>query len=45
MTEPFAFHLIATDGAARRGEIATPHGTVRDAGLHAGRHRRRRSRR
>ena len=29
MTEPFSFRLIATDGAARRGEIATPHGTVR----------------
>ncbi len=26
---PFAFRLIATDGAARLGEIATPHGTVR----------------
>jgi queuine tRNA-ribosyltransferase len=25
---PFSFRLIATDGAARRGEIATPHGTV-----------------
>jgi queuine tRNA-ribosyltransferase len=24
----FSFRLIATDGAARRGEIATPHGTV-----------------
>jgi len=29
MTEPFAFHLIATDGAARTGEIATAHGVVR----------------
>jgi queuine tRNA-ribosyltransferase len=29
MTAPFSFRLIATDGAARRGEIATPHGTVR----------------
>ncbi|MFZ0844844.1 MAG: tRNA guanosine(34) transglycosylase Tgt, partial [Pseudolabrys sp.] len=28
MTEPFSFKLIATDGAARRGEIVTPHGTV-----------------
>jgi queuine tRNA-ribosyltransferase len=28
MTGPFSFHLIATDGDARRGEIATPHGTV-----------------
>ena len=25
---PFSFRLIATDGAARRGEIATPHGRV-----------------
>ena len=29
MTGPFSFRLIATDGAARRGEIATPHGVVR----------------
>ena len=29
MTEPFSFRLLATDGAARRGEITTPHGTVR----------------
>ncbi len=29
MTAPFAFRLIATDGAARRGEITTPHGVVR----------------
>jgi queuine tRNA-ribosyltransferase len=28
MTEPFPFRLIATDGAARRGEIVTPHGVV-----------------
>jgi queuine tRNA-ribosyltransferase len=28
MPEPFSFRLIATDGAARCGEIATPHGTV-----------------
>jgi queuine tRNA-ribosyltransferase len=28
MTEAFSFRLIATDGKARRGEIATPHGTV-----------------
>jgi queuine tRNA-ribosyltransferase len=28
MQQPFAFRLIATDGAARRGEITTPHGTV-----------------
>ena len=29
MPEPFAFRLTATDGAARTGEIATPHGVVR----------------
>jgi len=29
MLEAFAFRLIATDAAARRGEIATPHGLVR----------------
>src|ERR1700704_4738579 len=28
MPDAFSFHLIATDGAARRGEIATPHGPV-----------------
>ena len=28
MTEPFSFHLISTDGAARRGEVVTPHGRV-----------------
>jgi queuine tRNA-ribosyltransferase len=28
MTEPFSFRLMATDGAARRGEIVTPHGAV-----------------
>jgi queuine tRNA-ribosyltransferase len=28
MTEAFSFRLIATDGAARRGEIKTPHGAV-----------------
>src|SRR3954449_11968563 len=28
MAEPFSFHLIATDGAARCGEIVTPHGPV-----------------
>lgn len=28
MTAPFSFRLIATDGAARRGEITTPHGQV-----------------
>jgi queuine tRNA-ribosyltransferase len=29
MPNPFSFRLIATDGAARNGEIATAHGTVR----------------
>ncbi|HUG60269.1 MAG TPA: tRNA guanosine(34) transglycosylase Tgt [Methylomirabilota bacterium] len=29
MTDPFAFRVLAADGAARRGEIATPHGLVR----------------
>ena len=29
MSNPFSFHLIATDGAARVGEIATAHGIVR----------------
>lgn len=28
MTKPFSFHLIATDGAARAGEIETAHGRV-----------------
>jgi queuine tRNA-ribosyltransferase len=28
MTDPFSFRLIATDGAARLGEISTPHGAV-----------------
>jgi queuine tRNA-ribosyltransferase len=28
MSNPFSFQLLATDGSARRGEIATPHGTV-----------------
>jgi queuine tRNA-ribosyltransferase len=28
MPDAFQFRLIATDGAARRGEIATPHGLV-----------------
>ncbi len=28
MTEPFSFTLKATDGAARRGELVTPHGRV-----------------
>jgi queuine tRNA-ribosyltransferase len=29
MSAPFGFHLLAGDGAARRGEIATARGTVR----------------
>jgi queuine tRNA-ribosyltransferase len=29
MNEPFSFRLLANDGAARSGEIATPHGVVR----------------
>ena len=29
MPEPFSFRLIATDGAARNGEITTAHGAVR----------------
>ena len=29
MAEPFAFRLTATDGAARTGEMTTPHGVVR----------------
>jgi hypothetical protein len=28
MSDPFSFRLQATDGAARRGEVATPHGPV-----------------
>jgi queuine tRNA-ribosyltransferase len=28
MPDPFAFRLIATDGAARRGEVVTPHGVA-----------------
>jgi queuine tRNA-ribosyltransferase len=28
MSEPFSFRLIKTDGAARRGELVTPHGKV-----------------
>jgi queuine tRNA-ribosyltransferase len=28
MTDAFSFRLIAADGAARRGEIGTPHGAV-----------------
>src|ERR687896_1157193 len=29
MTDTFSFRLLATDGRARAGEIATPHGMVR----------------
>ena len=29
MPNPFAFRLTATDGAARTGEMTTPHGVVR----------------
>jgi queuine tRNA-ribosyltransferase len=29
MPDPFSFRLVATDGAARSGEMATPHGVVR----------------
>jgi queuine tRNA-ribosyltransferase len=29
MTEPFSFRLLASDGTARHGEFATPHGVVR----------------
>lgn len=28
MADSFSFNLIATDGAARRGEVVTPHGTI-----------------
>lgn len=28
MPDPFSFRLIKTDGAARRGEVTTPHGKV-----------------
>jgi len=28
MTKPFSFHLIATDGAARAGEVETAHGRI-----------------
>ena len=28
MASPFSFTLLKTDGAARRGEIVTPHGRV-----------------
>ena len=29
MTVPFSFKLLANDGAARLGEIATPRGLIR----------------
>src|ERR1700731_3108367 len=29
MSNPFSFRLTATDGAARAGEMTTPHGVVR----------------
>ncbi len=29
MSDPFSFRLIAQDGAARTGEISTPHGPIR----------------
>jgi queuine tRNA-ribosyltransferase len=29
MTDAFSFQLLATDGAARRGEMSTPRGTIR----------------
>ena len=29
MTERFEFKLLATDGKARRGEVAMPRGTIR----------------
>ncbi len=32
------FRVLATDGAARTGELALPRGTIRTPGLHAGRH-------
>ncbi len=38
MTATFGFRVTATDGRARRGEMATPHGDRADAGLHARRH-------
>ena len=28
MVDSFSFKLIATDGAARRGEVTTPHGRI-----------------
>ena len=28
MSEAYSFSLLKTDGAARRGEVTTPHGTV-----------------
>jgi len=41
MTSANHFELLGTDGAARTGLLTTPHGRGADAGLHAGRHRRR----
>ena len=38
MTDAFSFRLIATDGAARRGEIRDAAWRGADAGVHAGRH-------
>ena len=40
MTVTIGFEILAHDGAARLGRLTTAHGTYRDAGLHAGRHRR-----
>ena len=34
----FMFHLLATDGRARRGRLDTPHGAVETPDLHARRH-------
>ena len=41
---PLVIDVQATDGAARAGSVTTPHGTFRDALLHAGRHPGRRAR-
>ena len=40
MSDASPSRCSAPTARARRGEIVTPHGTRRDAGLHAGRHRR-----
>ncbi len=45
MSAPFSFEVLARDGRARRGRLTLPHGIDRDAGVHAGRHARRRQRR